>query len=248
MIVQILKRYWLLWATLGLLLAVAYLPARLALAVLPAELQLSGVTGTIWHGRAARAMVSLSGEVLMLGGLDWQLQPTSLLRFRPTAEVSAQWGGQQLDGEVGVDWRGELVLEDVAATMDIGWARRALPLFVEGRLRADVARAVIAGDGLKAVQGNIVWERAAWAARAGSLPLGTYVIELAGEEGRVVGDVSTLSGGMQATGRVALDGPDYEVSVRLEGPALNNEGLRQAMVLFAVPDGDAYAVDLRGRL
>ncbi len=242
------KRYWPLWLAIGLLLVVTYLPARLLPILLPPTVQLDGVTGTLWHGRAARASVNTNGQVFMLGGLDWQLRPWSLLVAQPTAQVSSRWGAQEIDALVGTNWRGDIVLSDLSAAVDIAWTRQMLPLYVEGLVRMAFSRLEVRGGSLWAADGQLVWERAAWAARAGSLPLGAYAVELAGDDGNVRGEVVTINGGLQVSGEVGLTANDYVVNLRLSGPAMQNDGLRQSMALFAVPEGDGYIVDLRGSL
>ena len=243
-----LKRYWPLWLAVALLLIVAYLPARLLQFGLPPTVQLDGVTGTVWHGRAARASINNRGQVFMLGGLDWQLRPWSLLVAQPTAEVRSRWGAQQIDTLVATNWRGDLLLSDLSAAVGIDWTRQMLPLYVEGLVRGTFARLEVRGGKLWVADGQLVWERAAWAARAGSLPLGAYAIELSGDNGNIRGEVVTISGGLQASGQVSLNASNYMVNLRLSGPAMQNDGLRQSMALFAVPEDDGYVVDLSGSL
>jgi hypothetical protein len=112
----------------------------------------------------------------------------------------------------------------------------------------DVEQAEIRDQQLASARGRLVWERAAWAARAGSLPLGSFAVDISPVEGGVAGTVLTLSGGLNAEGDVRVLGEQYSVDVSLSGPAMDNEGLRQAMALFAVPDGNRYRVTLSGRL
>ena len=80
-----------------LVLLAASTPARVLPRLLPAEsLQLSGMTGTLWRGRAARAAVVVPQGLLDLGELRWKLSPVSLLFLSPAIEIDSERGRQRL--------------------------------------------------------------------------------------------------------------------------------------------------------
>lgn len=243
-----LRRWWLLWLVVFMLLVVAYLPARLITWVLPPSISLEGVSGTLWSGSASRAAVIVDRGVIMLGQLDWQWRPFALFTADFAADVTSTWGSQTFVGQISTNWRGELSIHESSLVVDVDWIRNLLPLYVQGRLQADFKRLEFRDRQLQAADGRIVWSNAAWAARAGSLPLGSYVVEVAGVGSVIDGRVLTLSGGLQAGGELALENDKYRVDVHLSGPALSNEGLRQSIALFAVPDGPNYRIQLNGSL
>lgn len=243
-----LRRWSALWVALLLALVVVYAPARLIGWFVPASVSLEGLGGSLWQGRAARAAVAVNDNVLMLGQLSWRLRPLSLLKLQPAADISSDWGQQTFTARVATDPGGALILQDVEASTDVGWVRNLIPLYVEGRVRANFSTLIFRDQAVEAVAGRVVWEGAAWAARAGSLPLGTYVLDLEGEDGAIDGEVLTLNGGLAVAGDVALSGRDYRIAITLNGPAMRDEGLQQATALFAIPDGDKYRVDLSGSL
>ena len=243
-----LKRWSALWVALLLVLILVYAPARLVGWLVPASVSLEGLGGTLWQGRAARAAIAVNNNVFMLGQLTWRLRPLSLLRLQPALDITSDWGEQTLAAQVATDPSGALILRDLEASTDVGWVRNLIPLYVEGRVRASFLELKVREAQVEAATGRVVWEGAAWAARAGNLPLGTYVLDLEGERGAIAGEVLTLSGGLAIAGDIALDGRDYRVAITLDGPAMRDEGLQQATALFAIPDGGKYRVDLSGSL
>ncbi|MEE4203558.1 MAG: type II secretion system protein N [Halieaceae bacterium] len=243
-----LRRWSAVWVAVFLVLVVLYAPARLVGWLIPQSVSLEGLGGTLWRGHAARAAIAVDGNVLMLGELNWRLRPLSLLQLRPAVDLSSVWGQQSLTTRLATTPGGTILLKDLEAVVDVGWVRNLVPLFVEGRVRANFSEITLSDDVVESANGRVVWESAAWAARAGSLPLGTYVLDLEGNDGAINGKLLTLNGGLAVAGDISLTGRDYSIAVTLDGPAMEDEGLQQATALFAIPDGNAYSVDLRGRL
>ena len=98
------------------------------------------------------------------------------------------------------------------------------------------------------MQGRLTWQNAAWTANSGDVALGTYVLDINGQSGEVTGEVVTLSGELAVAGNVSLTDRRYKVALNLAGPATNNQGLRDALVIMAVPNGRGFDVIFEGAL
>ncbi len=229
---------------------VSQLPARLLPALLPSELfRLSGVSGTLFNGRAARAQVSTGAGMMHLGTLRWEFHPGSLLTLAPRVSLSSEWGAQR--GSTSLEWRpGRVVVSDLDAMVDARLLRTLAPLAVEGRLGLQFQRLVLR-DGLPAeADGRIVLQDARWNAPEVDHTLGSYVAEIEGDVREVLSArVDTISGPVPARGTATLADTRYELDIRIgdANSRLATE-IERALELFATPTEDGYLLRLGGSL
>ncbi len=235
------------------LAAVVLLPARLAGWLLPPSLiAADGYAGTLWQGRAARALVATPGGYFHLGGLRWELSPLSLLLARPTATVEAAWADQRLAGTV--TWRGgdRLRVRDARFAVDAALLKEVVPVALRGRLAGDLAHLALA-DGLpQALEGRLTWERAAWDAPGSSFALGSYAVDFAPaadrDNGGVQGEVVTLTGPLEAAGSLALAERRYRIDLTLTSERSLPGPLADALSLLATPTDRGFRLVLDGEL
>ncbi|MHA7816662.1 MAG: type II secretion system protein N [Pseudohaliea sp.] len=238
----------------GVLLAVvALLPARLAGWVLPpASIAADGYAGTLWRGRAARALVATPGGWFHLGGLRWQLSPLSLVLARPTATVEAAWGDQRLAGTV--SWRGgdELRVSDARFAVDAALLKEVAPVALSGRLAGDLAHLAIADGLVQTLEGRMTWERAAWDAPGSRFALGSYAVDFVpatgGDGGGVQGEVLTLAGPLEAVGTLGLAERGYRIDLTLTSERSLPRPLAEALSLLATPTDRGFRLVLDGEL
>lgn len=237
-------------ALVAVLFLVAQAPARLLPRFLPPDtLALQGLSGTLWHGRAARASLRAGNGQLQLGTLEWRLSPWSLLLVSPRVALSSRWGNQHLQGRLVYGGVGDLAVSDLDAALPASLVREILPLELTGSVSLLVQRLVLREGLPVAAQGRLVWQSAGWISPQGPRPLGQYALDVEqADGGDLVGLVSTLDGDLQASGRVVLAQRDYDVDVLLSGPGLDDPQLQQALQLVASPEGDDYRVRLQGAL
>jgi hypothetical protein len=98
---RLIRHRGLLAAALLSLLMLSQIPARVLTAFLPATLSLSGLSGTVWSGQAIRAWTMIDGQPLMLGRVQWQLQPWRFGWGLPLT-LSSEWGDQIFISRVGM--------------------------------------------------------------------------------------------------------------------------------------------------
>ena len=241
---------------LGVLLAVCFLvslvasaPARLLAMVLPEEqVYMQGYKGTLWRGSAARCMLRTGEGVLHLGAVEWRLRPLSLLLFAPRLELASSWGSQRIATEVRLLGAGDLDLYQLEANIAADLLRQFVPVGLVGRLSAQLESLSIR-DGLPVTGvGRLMWEKGGWVSPGGPKPLGTYALDLlAGQEDRLLGDIVTVTGRVEASGTAQLQGRDYSVNILVGGQRLDRE-LRQALSLVAQPEAEGYRIKLDGQL
>jgi len=240
-----------------LLAAVVLLPARLAGWVLPpSAIVADGYAGTLWRGRAARALVATPGGYFHLGGLRWELSPLSLLLARPTATVEAAWADQRLAGTV--TWRGgdSLGVRDARFAVDAALLKEVVPVALRGRIAGNLAQLVLTDSLVQTLEGRLTWERAAWDAPGSSFALGSYAVDFApaadssraGSNGGVRGEVLTLAGPLEAAGTLALAERRYRIDLTLTSERSLPRPLAEALSLLATPTDRGFRLVLDGEL
>lgn len=231
-----------------LFLLVASAPARLLSAILPpGQVTMQGVSGTLWQGVSSRTVAAVEGGYLHLGRVAWSLSPGSLLLFSPRIDIDSQWGNQRIRGELVYNSRGSIDFTNVDALIPAALVQQFVPLELSGNFALLLPRLDVVDAEPRAGEGRIVWQDGAWVSPDGKRPLGSYAIDfqqLAGEP--LVGEVVTLSGSLEAAGKVSLDGRNYAVDILLSGPGLDDPQLKQALQLVAIPEGDDFRVSLEG--
>lgn len=243
------RRYRGVSIALFLLLLIYQAPARTLVWLAPENLTVSGLTGTIWAGEAARAWVTIDGKPLMLGHLDWQIRPWRLFWGAPVV-FSATWGEQKLKTRAGPTATGKWMLRDTQVSVDAQIFRLFFPLYLGGRAAGNFARLEVADSRVVSVWGSALLSDAVWTARGGNLPLGTYHISLDADKAGlgVMGEVTTFEGALVLEGTVMLSPDSYQVALSATGPVARDESFRRAVTMLASPTADGFEVLLQGQL
>ena len=240
----------LLAAALLSLLMLSQIPARVLTAFLPATLSLSGLSGTVWSGQAIRAWTMIDGQPLMLGRVQWQLQPWRLGWGSPLT-LTSEWGDQLFTSRMGVGLSGLTVLRDVSVTLDTSVLRAMFPLYLGGTLSGSFDRIEVEQAGLRQAQGTVYLQNAIWTANSGKIPLGDYRIDVAGNAGSadgIVGEVATENGALVLSGDISLSMDAYTVKLSATGPVARDDGFRRAVSILAAPTAAGFDIVLQGQL
>ncbi|MDG2460061.1 MAG: type II secretion system protein N [Luminiphilus sp.] len=233
-----------------MLLLISQIPARTLVWLLPEQVKLSGLSGTIWSGQGARAWVKHDGKPLMLGRLQWRLQPWRMFWSTPLT-LSTQWGEQTLHTRAGLSATGSWLLRDTHISIDARIFRLFFPLYLGGTVSAHLERIEITDARIQQALGGMLLREMVWTARGGNLPLGTYRINLAdsgSELGEVRGAMETIEGALVLTGGFLLSDDSYDVSLRASGPVAREESFRRAVSVLATPTANGFDIFLQGQL
>ncbi|MEH6580472.1 MAG: type II secretion system protein N [Halioglobus sp.] len=241
-------RLGILLASFLLVLMVTSAPARLLGLLVPADrLVLQGLSGSLWQGSAARCLVATGNGYVHLGAVTWQLSPLSLLHLSPSLKLESRWGSQRISGQVTLRNKGDFEFHELQATVSSQLLRQFAPLMIEGRLSLQFPHLRVR-DGLPYMaEGRVLWEGAQWLLPQGPLPLGSYAVDVdqQAEQG-LTGDIITLSGPIEATGSVEVQGRNYGVDVLVASRFNMDRQLQHALSLFAEPVSEGYRVQLSG--
>ncbi len=246
----LIRHHRLLAAALLSMFMLSQTPARVLTPFFPATLTLSGLSGSIWSGQALRAWTMIDGQPLMLGRVQWQLQPWRLGWGSPLT-LTSEWGDQIFIGRVGIGLSGLTVLRDVSMNFDASVLREMFPLYLGGTLSGSFERIEVEQAGLRQAQGTIYLQNAIWTANSGNIPLGDYRIDVAGNAGSadgIVGEVVTENGALVLVGDLNLSMGAYAVKLSATGPVARDDGFRRAVSMLATPAASGFDIVFQGQL
>ena len=192
----------------------------------------------------------IDGQPLMLGRVQWQLQPWRLGWGSPLT-LTSEWGDQIFTSRMGMGLSGLTVLRDVSVNFDTSALRAMFPLYLGGTLSGSFERIEIEQAGLRQAQGTVYLQNAIWTAKSGNIPLGDYRIDVAGNAGStdgIVGKVITENGALVLAGDLALSMGAYAVKLTATGPVARDDGFRRAVSILATPTAEGFDVVLQGQL
>ena len=165
---------WLRWSGLGLMIFIGVLLALLPAATvlhfipLPKDISITGVSGSIWQGRAA----SLTLQRYTAYQLEWQLAVVPLLKGELQVTVSAGQNPQsqlQLDGMLRArsasQWQAEQVKFSFPVALIASYQALPFQMKLQGRLRGYIAEAKPAVPWCQALDADLVWQQASIASR-----------------------------------------------------------------------------------
>lgn len=171
-------------------------------------LALGGITGSLWHGRAALASIQLDGRDHPLGTLEWDLQWLSLLRFTPCVQLDTELQTQTFTGQLCVSATGLLSLNQASLSLPASLVQERLPVPVGGEFFAQIEQAQLRGNVLLSLKGDLKWVDAQVNNGANWMDLGSFAAEL-GDNGNngVSAHVHQLSGPVDVSLQVELTAP-----------------------------------------
>ena len=230
-------------------LLVSQIPARAISRVLPDDVTLTGISGTIWSGRAARAWVEIDQQPLMLGRVQWRLQPWRIPWGAPLS-LSSVWGQQSLRAQLSYRLDGSIVLQDAAFTVNTQLFKAFFPLYLGGALSGEFAQIAIDEGHVVNAEGVVRLRRGVWTARSGNIPLGDYQIDFSSADtagAGTIGALKTIAGSLELSGSLSATLTDYQIAVEATGPVARDGSFRQAMSMIAILNQDGFSVSLMGQ-
>jgi general secretion pathway protein N len=226
-------------ALLALLISVATLPAhvawRLASAKAP-NVQLSGLSGTLWQGRAEQVVIANRA----MGTLDWQIPVSKLLLLTPTVQLKLTGDTLQLEG-LAQKQQGNTAISAFVASADASWLAPALGIPAvtpTGKLAANFGELILDARGLPLrARGNMQWLQAGVTGLA-QAEFGSFEIALDNNPaGGIKGLVRPLGEGpLSIVGEFSLNDLAYQAEFTLRpnnpDPA---SGVARALTLIGEP-------------
>ena len=144
-------------------------------------IQISGVSGSLWRGRAARVLVLADGASYSLGEVHWTLRPWTLLMLRPCADITSALKNQQLEGRACGHVDGSWSLSDAQFQGPGALIGLWLPVQLQGQLSLTLAELHLDGERVEQLRGEARWQNARFYHNQQWLALGSYSGQLAAD-------------------------------------------------------------------
>lgn len=190
------------------------------------NLALTGVSGTLWQGRAATAQVRVGNEALDLGALSWKLNPWALLAAKLCLDVDSE----RVRGYVCRTPSGKNTVRQLLADqlpMQLLNAQLGIQLGGTGSITLAEGRFDDQGR-IEQLQGNITWQQARVNVGTGWFALGSYAADISeNDNGGVAANITDIEGNftVQLQGEMT---PGEEP--RVHGLITPKEGAQQPLV------------------
>lgn len=172
-------------------------------------LALSGVTGTLWSGRASLASVKQQDKEYSLGQLSWSLRPLSLFTLKPCVLLTTKLDKQTFEGDVCAGLGGALALKRADISLPVALVQQYIPIPMKGQLSVHIDSLDLRGNVLLDLNGKLSWTQAQVNNGANWMDIGSFGADLT-DDGRNGIKVNLFE----------LDGPvDIELLAELKAPS-----------------------------
>jgi general secretion pathway protein N len=156
---------------------------------------LTGVSGTIWDGRAGNGAAMVGDQALPLENLRWQIQPWSLLSMRICANVNAEILSQPASGVFCGAPGDRLVARNVQLSGPMAVAAEALNIPLSGLTSLQLQTLRVKSQRIEELEGNLSWRDARWHNGESWVALGAFAAKLSpNEQGGVQAQIFDLDG------------------------------------------------------
>jgi len=157
------KKFWIiLGVVLWLYFVISHIPAVWGAYLMTrgGDVGMSGVSGTIWSGRASLVSVKVKQVDYSLGQLSWNLSGLSLLLLKPCATIETIMDNQHIDGRVCVGFKGALDISNANISFPATLIQPQLPLPIDGKFSLHLDSLVMKNNQLNTLQGKLAWAEA----------------------------------------------------------------------------------------
>lgn len=209
-------------------------------------LQLSGLSGTISHGRAAQ--VSYGGQPA-IGNLGWQFEPLQLLLGRASLRLSGGDQGSLIDGRIYALASGTVVLSDFRLSAPVRALLTAVGqafVPVEGTALIDLSKFELRQGWPHSAAGTLTVRGLAWKLGRDPVALGDYEALLENQTGGIRTTLRSLGGALELQGEGSA-GHDrrYAIELRMKPNPNAPPLVRNLVQNLGAPDREGWHKLLR---
>ncbi len=227
---------------------VATMPARVALALVGGDaVRASGVSGSIWNGRATAIAV----RDIAVGQTRWQFRPSQLLRLRAGIGFETRPPGGTVQGNAAIGPTGTLWLDDLRGVLPVSALQGLMQLPApDGNVGISIDRARLTDGWPDDVVGTVDLANLV-VTLAEAVTLGSFEIVFdGGNEDGVSGHVTDVESPLTVTGNIALEpGRTWRIGLDIApkpgAPKALTDGLT---FLTGPPRGTTHRLEADGTL
>ena len=214
----------------------------------PLPLQLFSISGSIWHGRAAQAVIGPQ----TFESVTWSWRPFALFRGRLEYAVSMLYGQQPLSLNAGMAMDGSIELSDVTAQLDMSLLERTVnpdPLGLTGTVAVDLSAVRLQAGRVQLVEGELSWQNGGIGAPM-NVSLGSYQASFVTDHDTIHGKISDTGGPVILDARLDMQpGGQYQLVASLSARDRSDQQVRKALGFLGTPSPEGKVTLRRtGRL
>jgi len=179
------KKFWIiLGVVLWLYFVISHIPAVWGayLMTRSGDVGMTGVSGTLWSGRASLVSVKVKEADYSLGQLSWTLNPFSLLLLKPCADVETVMDNQNIDGHICVGFKGAMDISNANISFPARLIQPQLPLPIDGKFSLHLDSLILKNSQLNNLQGKLSWTEGKVHNGTNWMDVGGFGAELADDE------------------------------------------------------------------
>lgn len=196
-----MKRYIFGGVLVLLAVLIGTFPARVAYNwFAPPDLQLSGISGSIWHGTAAEG---LAGGAY-IRNVSWTLQPLELLAGKLAFATSANPAAGTMNTRLAVGLDGSLTLSGLSGSVPLDLVHQA---FQQNRISGDLSlqfESLVLRDGKPVSADGSITLASFYAPTLSASVLGDYRADFETVDGQITGSIDDVSGVLDVAGVVTI--------------------------------------------
>lgn len=241
---DVLQAYKKTWIVLTLVIALIFILGQIPavwggyILTRGTGLSLTGITGSVWNGKASLASVRVDNNDYSLGALTWKLTPWSMISR--CTKVTTKLEVQQFDGQICAGANGEVRILNADVTLPAHLVQNHIPTPVQGTFSSHINDVRLTGNILQKLDAKITWNNARISAGPSWIDLGNVAADVAdnGQNG-IKAKVFSLSGPIDLELDVELLAPSGgNVSGRFAAPSqlIDAFGARDILAMFAQQD------------
>lgn len=162
-IFSVTKKFWIiLGVVLWLYFVISHIPAVWGAYLLTrgGDVGMSGVSGTLWSGRASLASIKVKQSDYPLGQLSWKLNGWSLLLLKPCADIETVMDNQNISGHICLGFNGAMDIANANISFPARMVQPQLPLPVDGKFVLRIESMSMKDNQLNQLQGKMSWTEA----------------------------------------------------------------------------------------
>ena len=121
------------------------------------EVAMSGVSGSIWSGRASLASIKVKDADYSLGQLTWKLNIASLFTLKPCALITTGMDNQQFEGSICAGRKGLITVSKAKVNFPTAVIQPLLPLPVDGQIMLNIDELTLQQTKLGNLKAKLSW-------------------------------------------------------------------------------------------
>lgn len=214
------------------------------------QLEFFELSGTLWKGRAEKAILLIGDNQIDLGQFFWELDESQLFDRKIALSINSSAPEQILRAEISFVQSGQIEVNNAEGHFPVSLMEPWIPLLIQGKLAFVIDHWIFTSRELIAVDGILNLEQADWLGGDKDMPLGSYMAQISMEQEDFRIQVNDFGAALGVNGLITVNpSSDYHFKAILQPREGLAREVAESILWFGKKglDGDIL-IDRRGRL